>query len=128
VRVIRLSVCATGAVLALAIATAGGASRRPDAGIRGRVLYGPTCPVQRPGKTCVRPYEAAITIRREPAGTVVAHIRSTVDGRFTVRLRPGSYLLAPRNGKPYPRAQSQTVSVQRHHFTAVTIRYDSGIR
>jgi hypothetical protein len=50
------------------------------------------------------------------------------DGRFTARLRPGHYLLVPRNGKPFPRAQTQKVVVQRHRFTAVTIHFESGIR
>jgi hypothetical protein len=127
VRVIQLS-CIVAALTALVIGTAMGAQRRPDSGIHGRVLYGPTCPVQRPGHSCVRPYQASITIRREPAGTVVAHVRSAADGRFTVLLGAGSYLLEPRNGKPYPHAQSQTISVHRRHFTAVTIRFDSGIR
>jgi hypothetical protein len=55
-------------------------------------------------------------------------VRSGAGGRFTVYLTPGSYLLVPRNGRPYPRAHSQTVSVGRNAFAAVTIRYDSGIR
>jgi hypothetical protein len=92
------------------------------------VLYGPTCPVVRPGGTCVRPYSAWITIRREPTGTVAARVHSGTDGRFTVRLRAGHYLLAPRNGKPFPRSLTQKVVVRRHRFTAVTIHFESGIR
>lgn len=126
-RLLRLTACTLAALAALAIGIAGGASR-PDSGIRGLVLYGPTCPVQRPGQRCVRPFQASITIKREPAGTVVAHVRSGADGRFTARLKAGSYLLAPRNGKPYPRAQPKTVSVRRHRFATVMIRFDSGIR
>jgi hypothetical protein len=118
----------TAAIAALGVGAAAGAQQRPDSGIRGVVLYGPTCPVQRPGHTCVRTFRASITIRREPAGTVVARPRSAADGRFTARLAAGRYLLQPHNGKPYPRAQSQLISVRRHHFTAVTIRFDSGIR
>ncbi len=120
--------CALAAAVVLLVGTATGAQSRPDSGIRGQVLYGPTCPVQRPNENCERPYEALISIKREPAGTVVAQVRSGADGRFTAHLGAGSYLVAPRNGKPYPRAQSQTVSVHRHRFTAVTIRFDSGIR
>ena len=38
-------------------AGAAGAARAspPNSGIRGIVLYGPTCPVERPGHTCERP-------------------------------------------------------------------------
>ncbi len=125
---IQLTGCTAAALAGLTLGAAIGAPQRPDSGIRGTVLYGPTCPVQRPGHSCVRPYQASITVRREPAGSVVAHVRSATDGRFRVRLRAGLYLLRPRNGRPFPHAPSQTVSVSRDHFTAVTIQFDSGIR
>jgi hypothetical protein len=127
-RVLRISGSAVAAAFLLALGTASGAARHLDSGIRGRVLYGPTCPVQRPGQSCERPYQASIAIRHEHTGTLVMRVRSGADGRFTVYLTPGSYLLVPRNGRPYPRAHSQTVSVRRNAFTAVTISYDSGIR
>lgn len=128
VRVTELSGWTVAAVAALSIGTAGAAQQRSDSGIHGLVLYGPTCPVQRPGHSCVRPFEASITIKREPDGTVAALVRSGADGRFTARLRAGRYLLQPHNGKPYPRARPRLISVSRHHFTSVTIRFDSGIR
>jgi hypothetical protein len=55
-------------------------------------------------------------------------VHANSDGRFTARLRAGHYLLVPRNGKPFPRAQSQNVVVHRSRFTAVTVHFDSGIR
>jgi hypothetical protein len=61
-------------------------------------------------------------------GNCVARVHAGADGRFSIRLRAGDYLLVPRNGKPFPRAKSQSVSVRRHRFTTVTIRFDSGIR
>jgi hypothetical protein len=132
VRVAALTGCTLAAVAGLWLGTAAaspaGATARPDSGIHGLVLYGPTCPVQRPGRTCVRPYRARITITREPAGTVAARLRSAANGRFTVRLLAGRYLLTPQNGKPFPRARSRTVTVSPHHFSALTIRFDSGIR
>ncbi len=116
------------AMAGISLGTAGASSPRPDSGIDGLVLYGPTCPVQRPGHTCVRPFRARITITREPAGTVATRVRSAANGRFTARLVAGRYLLKPQNGKPFPRAASREVTVTRHHFSAVTIRFDSGIR
>ena len=127
-RFAALTGCTLAAVAGIALGSAGASPSRPDSGVRGLVLYGPTCPVQRPGQTCVRAYRAWITIRREPSGTLAARVRSGADGRFSARLVAGRYLLDPRNGMPYPRAQSQTVTVRRHRFTAVTIRFDSGIR
>lgn len=126
-RVIGLTGCVAIVVAACALGTASGAPRA-GSGVRGLVLYGPTCPVERPGRSCVRPYQASITIKREPAGTVVARVHSGTNGRFSVRLRAGRYLLVPRNGEPFPRASSRTVSVHPHRFTAVTISFESGIR
>jgi hypothetical protein len=127
-RLAALTGCTLAAVAGLALATAEAAPARPDSGVRGVVLYGPTCPVERPGQTCVRPYRAWITIRREPSGTLATRVRSGPNGHFSARLAPGRYLLEPRNGKPYPRAQARTITVSRHHFSTVTIRFDSGIR
>jgi hypothetical protein len=102
-------------------------SAAPDSGVRGRASYG-TCPVQRVGQTCVRPYRATITIRREPANAFVARTRASIDGRFRITLRPGRYLLVPQSGRRYPRATPRMITVRRHRYTSVFIRYDSGIR
>jgi hypothetical protein len=100
----------------------------PHSGVRGVVLYGPTCPVQRPGQTCERPYQATVTFSRASSPTVAARIRTGTNGRFTVRLRAGRYLVKATNGAAHSRPPSQVVTVTAHHFTAVTIRFDSGIR
>jgi hypothetical protein len=99
-----------------------------DSGLHGHVLYGPTCPVERAGHSCVRPYQATISILREPTRRLVATARSAADGRFSVRLLPGRYLLEPQSGRPYPRSTPQTVTVHAHRYSTVTISYDSGIR
>ncbi len=111
-----------------ALGGAAAAPARPDSGVRGLVRYGPTCPVQRPGRTCERPYRATIVVRREPSNRIVIRAHSGADGRFTVRLRAGRYKLEPTNGVPFPRASDQTITVEAHHFTRVTINFDSGIR
>ena len=99
-----------------------------DSGVRIRVLYGPTCPVQRVRENCVRPYRASIRIVREPANRTITTVRSATDGRVNVRLRPGRYLVKPQTGRPFPRAVAETVTVRAHRFTTVTVNYDSGIR
>jgi protein SCO1 len=101
---------------------------RLDSGLHARVLFGPTCPVQRAGQSCIRPYQATIRILREPTNKAVASARSGADGRFSVRLPPGRYLLEPQAGRPFPRSRPQTVTVYAHRFTSGTINYDSGIR
>lgn len=102
--------------------------RQPDSGITGKVVIGPTCPVERPGRVCVRPYQATITIRREPKRTLVARVHTSATGHFRIALESGRYLLLPQNHRPYPRSSPQLATVQSHRYTTVLISYDSGIR
>jgi|SRR5689334_18820949 len=104
------------------------ALEQPDSGINGKVIIGPTCPVERPGRVCERPYQTTITIRREPKGTLAARVQSSAAGRFRIALSPGTYLLIPRNARPYPRSTSRLATVHSHRYTSVLIHYDSGIR
>jgi hypothetical protein len=55
-------------------------------------------------------------------------VHTDAGGRFTVRLRAGRYLVKATGQSQHARAQSQVVSVTAHHFTALTIHFDSGIR
>ena len=58
-----------------------GARQALDSGVKGKVLYGPTCPVQRVGETCVRPYRAKFRVLNQSTRAVVATTRSGADGR-----------------------------------------------
>lgn len=117
------------ATLLVSVAVAVGlASARVSSGVRGRVLYGPTCPVERPGESCTRPYQAWVSVRREPRGSLAARVRSSRDGYFTVRLAPGRYLVVAQGGRPFPRPIPQTVTVRPGRYTHVTLTVDSGIR
>jgi hypothetical protein len=91
------------------------------------VTIGPISPVEQPGVPNDKPYAATIVIKRTD-GSVVAQVRSGEDGRFTVKLTPGTYVLEPQNGQPLPRAETQQVTVSPHTFTEVSVAYDSGIR
>lgn len=104
------------------------ASATESQGIRGSVTLGPTCPVQREGESCERPYAALLLLRRVGSGNPPRILRSGRDGRFRVALRAGRYRLTPENGHPYPRAEPQTVVVRVGRYTNVTVAYDSGIR
>lgn len=121
----QLSACGT---RGSATAPLGSPSSQPDSGISGHVLLGPTCPVQRGGRTCTRPYRASITIRSEATGRLVARAKSSTNGRFSVPLSSGTYVLLPRPGRPYPRSSPQTSTVNPHRYTSVVVTYDSGIR
>lgn len=65
-------------------AGAAGAARAspPKSGISGIVLYGPTCPVERPGHSCERPCVATLTFQRAARRGATPHVRSGTDGRF----------------------------------------------
>ena len=65
---------------------------------------------------------------REPVNRTVTTVRSAADGRVSVRLRPGRYVLKPQTGRPFPRAVAETFAVHAHRFTSVIVNYDSGIR
>jgi len=102
----------------------------PDAaqGIDGTVLLGPICPVISEENPCPdRPYEAWIVIldhRRRKVG----RISSYTDGRFRVGLEPGTYILDPESGDPYPVGEEEVVEVAEGVYSSVTLYFDSGIR
>jgi hypothetical protein len=134
-RLVRLA-----AAVALAIAVVGCSeigipvvTEAPPSGIRGLVTLSPTCPVQAsPGanepEPCVTPYAATLVVL-DGEGAVVTRITSGGDGRFSVNVPPGDYVLAPETGTDsYPIAQPQSVVVVPGQYVEVEINYDTGIR
>jgi len=106
---------------------------RPS-GIDGKVVSGPTCPVERmpPDPGCT-PRPLAATLRVHPAGkrAPVETVHSESNGRFSLRLAPGLYVVRPqsRRGSAFPRpASPRRVRVRAGRFTYITITYDTGIR
>lgn len=110
------------------LATASAVTTGTDSGLRGQVLYSPTSPVQRPGRTCERPYQATVVVTHAGVRGVIARVGTSSDGRFTVRLRAGRYLVMATSHTGYLRSWSRVVSVSVYHFTGLTIRFDSGTR
>lgn len=97
-------------------------------GIDGTVLLGPQCPVVSQEDPCPDlPYQAWIVIRGSDGGRVT-RIRSDEDGRFRVGLRPGTYVLDPESGDPFPAAGEQEVVVEPGRYTEVLVSFDTGIR
>jgi hypothetical protein len=97
-------------------------------GLHGTVVRGPTEPVCRMGQACSAPAVGAVLVfSRE--GRVVARARTDVDGRYAVRLAPGTYAVrrpsAPAIGTGLRPA---TVRVVRGHSTRVDFFIDTGIR
>jgi hypothetical protein len=117
-------------VALLAAAPAAGSG----AGIRGRVVAGPTCPVETvpPNPQCApRAFAARVRVYRRSDQRTVARVRTGDDGRFEVRLRPGRYAVSARPvaGGPLPRCpQDVEATVRVGRYTHVAIACDSGIR
>ena len=118
------------AVLAVTLALAG-CARAPgagaDSGVRGVVLLGPSCPVEREGSPCP---DTPFVGKVRAVGEGVEVETDTDDrGAFTVRLEPGTYTMqAVVDGGGPPTAAPLEVSVRAHEFTDVTLTVDTGIR
>jgi hypothetical protein len=128
----RRAGCLLALVLWLAACGVAG-SQTVSSGIVGRVVAGPTCPVETvpPQAGCAaRPLAVGIRIRRVGSrSSRVVH--SGGDGRFSVALRPGVYVVQglPRGTSPLPRPPAaMQVRVRRGRVTHITLTYDTGIR
>jgi len=104
-----------------------------QATLQGQVVLGPTCPVIRAdgGGACAdRPFQADLVVQSSDGSSVVAQLTSDAQGLFSVQLAPGTYLLVPLSpeGRPFPRAAVQTVTLQPGASTSVVVQYDTGIR
>lgn len=117
-------------ILAASCSTAGcGTPTAPsDTVLIGTVMRGPVQPVCRVDVPCDAPFSASFTV--EQRDRVVATFLSDSNGRFEVRLPPGSYLVIPSATAPIisPRAQAKEVIVGSNGPTMVTLRFDTGIR
>jgi len=105
----------------------------PPSGIRGLVLLGPTCQSEAsPGANepvpCLTPYAATLVVL-DSEGAVVTRVTSAADGRFSVDLSPGDYVVAPATGTDsYPIANPVSVTVVPGQYIDIEINYDTGIR
>lgn len=125
-RTVALSV-----LLLFLVACAGRASSPSgDSGVRGTVLLGPTCPVVTMESPCPDLPLADAEVQVLQGGDVVATVRSDGDGRFTVALDPGDYVLQAivEEGGPGMSAKPVDVTVTSGAFVDVIVPMDSGIR
>jgi len=105
----------------------------PPSGIRGLILLGPTCPVEAsPGANdpvpCLTPYAATLVVL-DSENVKVATVTSGPDGKFSVDVPPGEYVVAPESGADsYPIANPVSVTVVSGQYAEVQVNYDTGIR
>ncbi|MHB8660395.1 MAG: hypothetical protein ACYC75_00430 [Minisyncoccota bacterium] len=100
-------------------------------GVRGTILLGPTCPVERvpPMPGCAdKPYATAIAVY--PAGSESPYVigNSDASGAFGFALPPGSYTLAAAGGTTLPRCPEVDVTVPASGYATTTVFCDTGIR
>jgi hypothetical protein len=113
----------------LGLAACGGSTEFGlDTGLEGTARRGPIYPVCRPEQPCDAPLSTRFDLLR---GTqVVVSFRSDANGRFLVRVAPGTYLVVPDASAPLldPRGQGEKVIVGVSGLTSVELEFDTGIR
>ncbi len=104
-----------------------------NSGIRGVVILGPTCPVERipPDPSCAdRPYQTLVTIFRasDPTHAFVS-TKSNASGTFSASLPPGNYTIsAGDSAVMLPRCDHPQVTVTPNAYATATVSCDTGIR
>lgn len=100
-------------------------------GVAGRVVAGPTCPVERPGDPAcnARTVAGAVLVVTGAGGTEVARFTTDASGLFRIGLQPGDYTLEPQPveglmGTPGP----MPFTVANGSETYLDVSYDTGIR
>ncbi|HEX7255587.1 MAG TPA: hypothetical protein VF236_06630 [Gaiellaceae bacterium] len=120
------AVAAVLAALALVPAAVGGAT--PDglaSGLRGVVMRGPTNPICDDREPCEEP-AAGVILRFARAGHVVARVKTSPNGLYRVRLRPGRYTVTtPRR---VAGLMPRVVRVPVRRFARVDFQLDTGMQ
>jgi hypothetical protein len=100
-------------------------------GIRGTLLVGPTCPVERdpPDPECAdKPLVTSVAVYREGSGAPTVVGASDEKGAFEFTLTPDSYIVKAGGEALHPTCPPTKVAVIKDSYTAITISCDSGIR
>ena len=99
--------------------------------VRGQVLLGPICPVERipPDPACApKPYQTRIEIYHGASKIPYKSIATDSSGRFTLSLISGSYVLRATGGAVYPRCTDLSIRVIAGRTVKVIVNCDTGIR
>jgi hypothetical protein len=101
--------------------------------LSGRAVAGPVCPVESasPDPSCAdRPVPDAELVIQDEDGTVVGRTTTDADGRFSVDLPPGSYVIVPQavEGLMGTAPSVAVNAAAGSSLPDVTLAYDTGIR
>lgn len=99
-----------------------------DTGLQGQVIYGPITPVCRDNEPCEAPFSAWFSVLKN--AREVNRFQSDKQGKFSVALDPGLYVVVPDSTAPLmaPQQQRKEVEVLPQGMTPVTLYFDTGIR
>jgi hypothetical protein len=113
-------------------AAPGAATTRPAAAagvIFGIIRAAPTCPVDRVYHACRDRRLGDVDVQARSARTgLISTARANADGHFSVRLRPGDYVLTVLTTAIFPRCPPVRVSVRSGAAVRASITCDTGIR
>jgi hypothetical protein len=102
--------------------------------LRGTILVGPTCPVERipPDPNCAdKPFQnAKVVLKNKVSGAIAQQLLSDSVGNFSAVLSPGTYTIdtSSASGNLLPRCETKDVTVSAGTITNTDISCDSGIR
>lgn len=100
--------------------------------VRGQVLLGPTCPVERipPDPRCApKPYQTSIRVQSTNPSVSSITITSNASGAFSVSLDPGTYTLRALGGNTTPpTCREMQVHVSSGQTQDIVLECDTGIR
>jgi len=102
-----------------------------NSGVRGTVLLGPTCPVERipPDPACAeKPYATAIVVYHANSTMPFMLGNSDATGAFKFSLPPGDYTLKAGGTSMLPRCNQIDVTVAANGYATADISCDTGIR
>jgi len=106
---------------------AGAAGARHASGLRGLVMQGPTGPVCRVDDSCEEPARGVLLQFRR-GGRVVAEVKTTRAGTYSVRLRAGSYAVKAPRRRVGTGLTPRVVRVPRGRIAKVDFHLDTGIQ
>jgi len=113
--------------LATPLLSVGGAAGTQVSGLRGLVLQGPTAPVCRSDDSCEEPARGLLLQFRR-GGKVVAEVKTTRAGRYSVRLRAGSYVVTVPRRRVGTGLTPRVARVPRGRVARLDFHLDTGIQ
>lgn len=123
-------------LLALALLTMSACGRRtvsetdgppPTGVIAGRVIAGPTCPVERVDHPCP-PSPVVAEVQARIGDRIIASTNSNHDGSYRLKLPRGTYTIIAVTHGTFPHCAARTITVAASSTAFADISCDTGIR